>query len=153
MLGVLCYLRRPGETLMIHRRREPGDTRPGRWNTLGGKMEPGETPEECAVREVREESGLLASAPRMRGVITFPGFGGEQDWLVLVFTCVEFSGRLNKTCPEGSLHWVENDRIPELNLWEGDRVFMRWLDSDAFWSAKFTYGPEGLESHSVVFHR
>jgi 8-oxo-dGTP diphosphatase len=145
LLGVLCYLKRPGETLMIHRNRKPDDLHLGRWNTLGGKMEPGETPEECAVREVREESGLLASSLRMRGVLTFPEFDGEQDWLVFVLTCTEFSGRLRKSCPEGTLHWVGNDRIPGLNLWEGDRVFMKWLDSEAFWSAKFVYGAGASE--------
>lgn len=152
MLGVLCYLKRDGQTLMIHRDRKPGDAHLGKWNTLGGKMEPGETPEECAAREVREESGLVVQAPRLRGVITFPEFADEQDWVVFVFTCTEFTGELVGDCPEGSLHWVNDADLPSLSLWEGDHIFMKWLDSERFWSAKFEYGPEGLRDHSVRFY-
>lgn len=152
MLGVLCYLKRQGQTLMIHRNRKPGDVHRGRWNTLGGKMEPGETPEECAIREVFEESGLQVRNPRLRGVITFPEFDGEQDWLVFVFTCTDFTGETTRQCPEGTLHWVNDDDLPTLSLWEGDHIFMEWLESERFWSAKFEYGPEGLKNHSVVFH-
>jgi 8-oxo-dGTP diphosphatase len=153
LLSVLCYLKSNGKTLMIHRNRKPDDIQYGKWNTLGGKMEPGETPEECAAREVREESGLIISNPRMRGVITFPEFDGEQDWFVFVFTCSEFTGTQKSGCPEGSLHWVSDEDLADLPLWEGDPIFMKWLDSESFWSAKFTYGPEGFREHSVVFHR
>lgn len=152
MLGVLCYLKHDGRTLMIRRNRKPGDDHPGRWNTLGGKMEPGETPDACAAREVEEESGLTVINPRMRGVITFPEFDGEQDWLVFVFTCTEFTGTLIDQCPEGSVHWVADEDLSTLPLWEGDHIFMKWLDSEKFFSAKFTYGPNGLKSHSVIFH-
>lgn len=152
MLGVLCYLQRHGQTLMIHRNCRSGDSHSGKWNTLGGKMEPGETPEECASREVREESGLVLKNPRLRGFITFPQFAGEQDWFVFVFTCSEFSGELLYECPEGTIHWVNDADLPSLPLWEGDHIFMKWLDSERFWSAKFEYGPEGLKSHSVAFY-
>lgn len=152
MLGVLCYLKHGGRTLMIHRNRKPGDVHRGKWNTLGGKMEPGETPEECAIREVREESGLEVKNPRLRGVITFPEFADEQDWFVFVFTCTEFTGELKEECPEGTIHWVKDEDLSALPLWEGDHIFMKWLDSERFWSAKFEYDSRGLKSHSVVFH-
>lgn len=152
MLGVLCYLKRDGRTLMIHRDSKPRDIHRGKWNTLGGKMEPGETPEECARREVLEESGLTLRNPRMRGVITFPEFDGEQDWLVFVFTGTDFEGTMKGRCPEGSLHWVDDRDIMNLPLWEGDPIFMEWLDEERFWSARFIYGPEGLKEHSVTFH-
>lgn len=152
MLGVLCYLKREGQTLMIRRNRKPCDVHRERWNTLGGKMEPGETPEECAEREVREESGLVVQNPRLRGLITFPEFADEQDWFVFVFTCAEFTGEILKECPEGTVHWVDDEDLSSLPLWEGDHIFMNWLDSEQFWSARFVYGPEGLRNHSVVFH-
>lgn len=115
-------------------------------------MEPGETPDECAIREVFEETGLVVDRPEMRGVLTFPAFDGEEDWYVFVFTALEFSGTLRETCPEGELHWVDDVTISKLPLWEGDRIFMKWLESKKFFSGKFIYSTDGFRDHSVVFH-
>ena len=151
--AVLCYLRHSGNTLMIHRNSRPDDMHYGKWNAPGGKMEPGETPDECAVREVFEETGLRIENPEMRGVLTFPAFNGEEDWYVFVFTSVSFQGKLKKSCPEGDLEWIPDSRLFELPLWEGDRIFMKWLDGNGFFSGKFIYSSEGFQSHSVFFHR
>ena len=83
-LATLVYLRKDGKTLMMQRGRKPGDVHAGKWNGLGGKFEPGETPEECAVREVYEESGLKVQNPIMKGIITFPLFDKIKDWYVFV---------------------------------------------------------------------
>ena len=150
-LATLCYIRRDGHTLMIHRVKVVGDMHAGKWNGLGGKLEPGETPEECAIREIREESGLSAILPRLRGFITFPGFSNDEDWYTFLFVVDNFQGELIDS-PEGYLEWIPNDKLLDLNLWEGDRVFIPWLDKPGFFSGKFVYKDGALVSHSVVFY-
>lgn len=150
-LATLCYLRRDKQTLMIHRNKKENDMHAGKWNGLGGKLEPGETPEACAIREIREESGLEASGPLMRGVLTFPEFAKGEDWYAFVFEVNKFEGELIDS-PEGDLRWVDDDRLLELNLWEGDRIFLRWLEQDVFFSGKFVYEEGRLVEHEVVFH-
>ena len=150
-LGTLVYLKRNSQTLMLHRVKKEGDYHEGKWNGLGGKIDPGETPEECAIREVKEESGLDLVNPRLRGFITFPMFDGVDDWYVYLFTGTEFTGDLIDS-PEGNLAWIDHDKLLELNLWEGDYIFLKWLDGDRFFSAKFSYKNKKLIDHSVVFH-
>ncbi|MDE0670420.1 MAG: 8-oxo-dGTP diphosphatase [Caldilineaceae bacterium SB0662_bin_9] len=151
ILGTLCYLKRDGKTLMLYRNRKANDFHEGKWNGLGGKFEPGESPEACAIREVREESGLEVEAPRLHGMLTFPGFDGENDWYVFVFSAERFSGSLIDS-PEGELHWIEDARLLDLNLWEGDRIFLPWLDQDRFFSGTFVYANGVLKNHDVVFY-
>ena len=151
-LGTLVYVKKNAQTLMIHRIRKQDDINWGKWNTLGGKLEPGETPEECAVREVFEESGLHIPDPELRGVLTFPAFDGIDDWYVFVFVATSFEGELLTESPEGDLAWVEDERLRDLELWEGDRIFMDWIDQRRFFSGKLEYDNEGLVAHSVVFH-
>ena len=150
-LATLCYIRRYGHTLMIHRVKKTNDMHAGKWNGLGGKLEPGETPEECVIREIREEAGLNAANPRLRGIITFPGFPNDEDWYTLMFVVDEFDGDLIDS-PEGYLKWIPDAELLELNLWEGDRIFIPWLDQKGFFSGKFVYEDEALVSHSVVFY-
>ena len=133
---------------MIHKRRGP---QRGKWNGLGGKFEEGETPEACARREVREEAGLEVRDLRLRGFITFPLFDAEQDWYVFVFTCHAFEG-VPRASDEGELHWVPDDELAGLELHEGDRVFLPWLDRDSFFSAEFVYESGGFVRHGVVFY-
>ncbi len=151
ILATLCYLKREGSTLMVHRNKKEGDVHQGKWNGLGGKFEPGESPEECAIREIFEESGLKASQPDLKGVLTFPLFSHSQDWYAFVYVVREFSGSLIDS-PEGRLAWIPDDQILDLPLWEGDRIFLPWLDQDSFFSGKFVYREGILVSHSVVFH-
>ena len=137
-LATLCYVRHEGKTLMLLRNKKEGDYHQGKWNGLGGKLEAGESPEQCMKREVLEESGLSVEDYTCRGFITFPGFDGENDWYVWLFTIEGFSGELIDS-PEGELHWIADDKLFDLNLWEGDRVFMRWLSSEGYFSAIFRY--------------
>src|SRR5260221_12400905 len=136
--ATLCYLRSGGPTLMLHRNKKPGDVHRGKWNGLGGKMEPGESPDECALREVREESGLTMLDAPLPGVLTFPAFRPGEDWLVFLYTASRWTGALG-ACAEGDLEWIEDARLLELPLWEGDRIFLPWLEQERFFSAKFVY--------------
>ena len=151
-LATLCYLRKNGKTLMIHRVKKDGDIHAGKWNGLGGKMEPGETPEECASREIREESGLIARRLELKGVLSFPAFAHDEDWYAFVFVVPEFDGKIVDSL-EGYLQWIEDAKIYDLNLWEGDRIFLPWLDRPEFFSGKFVYKDGHLVEHSVCFYR
>ena len=137
--------------MMLHRNKKPGDIHLGKWNGLGGKFDAGESPEECVVREIREESGLTIADPRLRGVLTFPAFKNGEDWLVFVYTATRFEGNLI-ACAEGDLEWVEDARLATLPLWEGDRIFLPWLEQDRFFSGKFTYHDGCLAGHEVAFY-
>jgi 8-oxo-dGTP diphosphatase len=154
-LATLCYVRdgvgNSGRTLMLHRIKKANDMHAGKWNGLGGKLEAGESPEECAIREVWEESGLRMVNPVLRGVITFPHFSKEEDWYTYIFVAYQYSGELIDST-EGVLAWVDNDKLFDLNLWPGDRIFMRWLDDRRFFSAKFVYTAGELTKYEVLFY-
>lgn len=152
-LATLCYVidKNKDCTLMIYRNKKNNDYHEGKWNGLGGKFEQGESPEECAIREIEEESGLKVKSVKMKGFITFPLFDGKDDWYVFLFTADEFEGELINS-PEGHLEWIQNDRINEINLWEGDKIFIPWLFQDKFFSAKFNYENGKYISHSVNFY-
>ena len=150
-LSTLCYIRKGGRTLMLHRVKKENDVNSGKWIGLGGGIEAGETPEEGVVREVQEESGLIIRNPRFRGFLTFSPFEGYDGEYVLVFTVTESEGELIE-CPEGNLEWVEDDKLLSLELWEGDWLLFEWLEQDRFFSGRFTYTKEGLRDHSVVFY-
>lgn len=150
-LATLCYIKRDGKTLMLHRVKKKDDIHEGKWNGLGGKFNPGETPEECVIREVKEESGLDLRKPQLKGILTFPDFDGADDWYVYVYVARDFSGDLRDS-DEGDLHWIKDAEVSGLPLWEGDRVFLPWLEGDAFFSGKFCYKNGVLIDHSVVFY-
>lgn len=139
------------KTLMLNRNKKPGDIHLGKWNGLGGKFEVGETPEQCVIREVKEESGLDITSPRLRGFITFPNFKEDQDWYVFVFTANKYSGELINSA-EGELSWIEDSKILELPLWEGDKIFIPWLEQNKFFSACFEYKNKTLAKHNVIFY-
>mgnify|MGYP002725461311 CR=1 FL=1 len=150
-LATLCYLRDGQNTLMLHRVKKDGDMHLGKWNGLGGKFENGETPENCAIREVLEESGLTVSNPQLKGFITFPNFDGQNDWYVFVYRFDEFEGELIDS-PEGNLAWISETEMSELALWEGDRIFMKWLDQPKLFSAIFKYESGTLLDWSVTWY-
>ena len=150
-LATLCYVRKDGDTLMVHRIKKLNDMHQGKWNGLGGKLEPGETPEECAIREVYEESGLIVRNPILKGLITFPGFNQDEDWYTFLFVITDFNGELIDS-PEGVLKWIPDEELPQLNLWEGDRIFIPWLEKTGFFSGKFSYKNEVLTDYSVVYY-
>jgi 8-oxo-dGTP diphosphatase len=152
-LATLCYVidKKSDSTLMIYRNKKKNDYHEGKWNGLGGKFEPGESPEECAIREIEEESGLKVKSVIMKGFITFPLFDGIEDWYVFLFTADDFSGELIDS-PEGQLEWIKNEELTEINLWDGDKIFIPWLFNDKFFSAKFNYKDGKFVDHVVCFY-
>jgi 8-oxo-dGTP diphosphatase len=154
-LATLCYLtdKKNNSTLMLHRVKKSNDYHQGKWNGLGGKFLPGETPEECAVREIREESGLSVKSLTLKGFISFPLFDQKEDWYVFVFTADLFEGELINSV-EGILEWIPNDKLFDLNLWDGDKIFMNWVfrGNQRFFSAKFIYKDGKFVNHEVKFY-
>ena len=97
-------------------------------------------------------SGLVIANPQLHGFLTFPAFDGVEDWYVFVYTATEFAGDLIVSA-EGNLEWIDDDKILDLPLWEGDQVFLEWMQRDQFFSGKFEYSTNGeLTGHQVVFH-
>ena len=135
---------------MLHRIKKDRDVHQGKWNGLGGRLEAGETPDECVVREVYEESGLTIANPTLQGIMMFPEFKDKEDWLVFLFTATEFSGDLIES-PEGALKWIADSEITNLPLWEGDKYFIGWLKGGKFFQAKFCYKDGKLIKHQVKF--
>ena len=150
-ISTLCYIRNRHQTLMLHRIKKKNDIHQDKWNGLGGKLITGESPEECIKREVLEESGLIIKDPKLHGIITFPKFDGFDDWLVFVYSSYKFEGELIDS-DEGELEWINNDVLFDLNLWEGDKVFIPWLSQEKFFSAKFIYKKKKLADYSVDFY-
>jgi 8-oxo-dGTP diphosphatase len=150
-LATLLYVQNNNKTLMLYRNKKENDYHEGKWNGLGGKFELGESPEDCAIRELKEESGLDAKKLILKGHITFPMFDGKDDWYVFVFTIPKFEGELIES-NEGHLEWIENENLPKLNLWEGDKHFIQWLFQDKFFSAKFNYENGNFIDYDVTFY-
>lgn len=153
-LGTLCYIRDNNKTLLLHRTKKKNDSMADYWIGLGGHVdiENGESPHECIVREVMEESGLVVE-PKLRGVITFRNAEPEKDdWYAYVFTATEFQSDLTDS-NEGDLQWIEDGRLDEINMPEGDRLFLQWLqENNQLFSAKFTYENGKLQDHKVIFY-
>ena len=127
IVATLGYVLSPDRSrvLMIHRNARPGDQHLGKYNGLGGKIERDEDVVAGMRREILEEAGIECTAMRLRGTISWPGFGRQgEDWLGFVFVITAYSGTPFERNPEGSLEWIEVDRILELPLWEGDRQFL-----------------------------
>ena len=150
-LATLCYLRHNNKTLMMHRVKKENDIHQDKWNGLGGKFKPGESPEECVIREIKEESGFDIKKPVLKGVLTFPEFSAGEDWYVFVFVATEFDGKIIDSS-EGNLEWIDNEELLNLNLWDGDQYFIRLLDEDVFFSGKFYYKNGALVDHDIIIH-
>ena len=134
----LCYLQRGEEYLMLHRVKKENDLNQDKWIGVGGKFEDKESPEDCALREIREEPGLTATGYRYRGLVTFLSDRWPTEYMHL-FTVHSWTGEL-KECDEGDLEWVPKARLKELPLWDGDHIFLDLLDQDApFFSLKLSY--------------
>ena len=139
----LVHLEKDGCYLMLHRVRKDNDENRDKWVGIGGKFEPGESPEDCAVREVREETGLTMRSWSYRGIVTFVSDEWGTEYMHL-FHCADFSGEL-RDCDEGVLEWVDKERLLTLPIWEGDRIFLRLLDTDVpFFSLKLCYAGDRL---------
>ncbi len=143
-LTTLCYLEKDGCYLMLHRTKKENDENHDKWIAPGGKFEDGEAPEECMLREVREETGLTLNRYRIRGIITFLSDVWEGEYMFL-YTSDDFSGELSD-CDEGELEWIPKEKLMELTLWEGDRIFLNKLLKDQpFFSLKLSYRGDRLE--------
>ena len=130
--STLCYLENGrGEYLMLHRVKKEHDVNHDKWIGVGGKFEGDESPDECLLREVREETGLTLTRWRFRGVVTFLTDGGWEGEFMYLFTADGWTGELARDCAEGELEWVPRDRVGELPLWEGDHIFLRLLAEEA----------------------
>lgn len=137
-LTTLCYIERENAYLMLHRVSKEHDVNKDKWIGVGGHFEAGESPEECVLREVKEETGLTLLSWQFRGVITFSSEGWEDEYICL-FTADKFSGEL-MACDEGVLEWVDREAVLKLNLWEGDKIFFRLLNEKRpFFSLKLSY--------------
>ena len=148
-LSTLCYLERDGKYLMLHRTRKKKDVNKDKWIGVGGHFEKDESPEECLLREVREETGYTLTSYHFRGLVTFVSGDGVTEYMSL-FTADGFTGQ-ETACDEGELQWVNKKDIPRLNLWEGDRIFFRLLEErQDFFSLKLVYdGAGGLVSAAL----
>ena len=139
----LCYIEKNGAYLMLHRTKKEVDENAGKWIGIGGGFEEGESPDECAAREIFEETGLTVKSLSYRGIVTFVSDEWGTEYMHL-FTCDSFEGTLSE-CDEGELEWIEKSKVFDLPLWEGDRVFLKLLDDGApFFSLKLVYEGEKL---------
>ena len=144
-LTTLCYLERDDRFLMLHRVKKKNDVNKDKWIGVGGHALAYESPEDCLLREVREETGLILTEYRFRGIVTFALKGVETQYMCL-YTATGWKGELDYNCPEGVLEWVEKERIDALELWTGDRVFFRLLQEERpFFSLKLSYDGDELE--------
>ena len=140
----LCYLERGREYLMLHRVKKTVDENKDKWIGIGGKFEEGESPEDCLLREVREETGLRLLCWRYRGIVTFVSDEWGTEYMHL-FTSDAYEGSLRTDCDEGELEWIDRDRLLKLPIWEGDKIFLRLLDEDVpFFSLKLRYAGDRL---------
>lgn len=145
----LCYVEQDGKYLMLLRNKKKQDENAGKWIGVGGKFEEGESPQDCLLREVQEETGLHLTQYRFRGIVTFVSDRYETEYMHL-FTAHGFEGELT-ACDEGELKWVEKDEVLSLPLWEGDREFLRLLREDApFFSLKLVYQGDKLVSSTLA---
>lgn len=122
----LCYIEKDNKYLMLHRTSKDNDINKDKWIGVGGKFEPGEAPEECMLREVKEETGLTITNWHFRGILTFCSNQYDPEYIFL-YTADEYSGEIS-SCNEGTLEWVAKDDVYDLNLWEGDKIMFRLLD-------------------------
>ena len=140
----LCYIARGRDYLMLHRVKKEKDENKDKWIGIGGKFEEGESPEDCLLREVREETGLTLQSWRYRAMVTFVSDEWGTEYMHL-FTSDDYSGTLRTDCEEGELRWIDRDALLETNIWEGDKIFLRLLDTEQpFFSLKLRYRGDSL---------
>ena len=146
--STICYIEKDGKYLMLHRTKKEKDINKDKWIGIGGKFEDKESPEECIVREVKEETGLTLNSYKLRGIVTYISNNWETEYMY-VFTSVDFSGELIE-CNEGDLEWIDKEKIFDLNVWKGDKIFLEKLQKDSkFFTAKFEYDGDKLLKYSL----
>ncbi len=156
ILTTCCYIEKDGCYLLMHRTKKKIDVNKDKWIGVGGKFEEDETPEECLLRETFEETGLTLTSYRLRGLLTFicENERGKDMEYIFLYTADGFTGELktSSSSEEGELVWVPKKDIWNLNLWEGDKLFLRLLEEDApYFSLKLVSQGDDLVDHSVEF--
>ena len=147
-LTTICYIEKDGKYLMLHRTKKKNDMNQGKWLGIGGKFEENETPEECNVREVKEETGLTLKSYKLRGIVTYISNQYETEYMY-IFTSNDFEGELIE-CNEGDLKWIPIDEIFKLNMWEGDPIFIKELkENDKFFTIKYIYEGDKLLKYNL----
>ena len=147
----LCYIEKDGCYLMIHRIKKQNDMNKDKWLGVGGKLEDGESPFDCARREILEETGLKVNKLNYKGIITFVSdlYGTEYMHL---FTSDDYYGEVDYECNEGNLEWVKKEDIYSLPIWEGDKIFFELMEKeDRFFSLKLCYRGDTLISHTLEY--
>lgn len=148
-LSTLCYIEKEGQYLMLHRTVKENDVNEGKWIGVGGHFEEGESPEECLLREVKEETGYTLTSWSYRGIVTFV-YGENLTEYMSLYTADGFEGEAI-SCDEGELAWIEKEKIWELDIWEGDKIFFRLLEEGCpFFSLKLVYNEEGTLLYAAL---
>ena len=148
ILSTLCYIEKDGKYLMLHRTKKKNDINKNKWLGVGGRFEEGESPEECIVREVKEETGLTLKNYQLRGIVTYISNKWETEYMY-VFTSNDFTGELIE-CNEGDLQWIDKKEVTKLNTWEGDKIFVEKLQNDSsFFTVKFEYDGDKLVKYNL----
>ena len=139
----LCYIEKENKYLMLHRTSKKKDGNKDKWIGVGGHFEKGESPEECLLREVKEETGLELTSYQFRGIVTFISDEWPDEYMCL-YTADRYTGDIGN-CDEGELVWVEKGKIMDLNIWEGDKIFLKLLtENQPFFSLKLEYKGDKL---------
>ena len=148
ILSTVCYIEQDGKYLMLHRTKKKKDVNHEKWIGVGGKLEAQESPEECVVREVCEETGLTLQEYQLRGIVTYVSAELETEYMY-VFTSNDFTGELIE-CNEGDLQWIKKDKVTGLNTWEGDKIFVEKIkNNNSFFTIKFNYDGEKLIKYDL----
>lgn len=143
ILSTVCYIEKEGKYLMLHRTKKKNDINEGKWLGIGGKFAAEESPEDCIIREAKEETGLALNSVKLRGILTFINTICETEY-IYVFTSNDFTGNLIE-CNEGELKWVDKNKVTSLNLWEGDKIFVEKIKEESpFFTIKYVYDGDTL---------
>ena len=145
----ICYIEKNEKYLMLHRIKKQNDINRDKWIGIGGKVEDGESPHDCIIREIKEETGISPTNIRYRGLITFVSNIYETEYMHL-FSCNEFEGEIISSCDEGNLEWIAINDLLDLPMWEVDKIFLSLLKKEnRFFSLKLVYTEDTLTSYSL----